>query len=260
MNDTSKTVVCFVADFKYLYKHFSRIYEQLRNKGNYKGEILIITNQLTPTFLIKQIRQRFGVTVIRFRKLNFDNATEKSLRNINSVPNRHNTKNFQWHKLYLFHEEMKKWRYIFYFDINMSIHDNINSILDVKPVNQIFARADGYPRYVWKLESQFDKSHPKFKKLSRKFDLDRNDYFQTGLMYFDTNIISSEVFGKILSLIKEYPLSITNEQGILNLYFLFIDQKYTELETYINGKLTYFYWMNKNTDTIITKALTEQNK
>jgi hypothetical protein len=155
---------------------------------------------------------------------------------------------------------MKKWRYVFYFDINMSIHDNINLILDVKPANQIFARADGYPRYVWKLESQFDKSHPKFKKLSKKFDLDRNDYFQTGLMYFDTNIISSEVFDKILSLIKEYPLSITNEQGILNIYFLFVDQKYTELETYINGKLTYFYWKKKDTDTIITKALTEQNK
>ena len=39
-----------------------------------------------------------------------------------------------------------------------------------------------------------------------------------------------------------------------------VDQKYTELETYINGKLTYFYWKKKDTDTIITKALTEQNK
>ena len=74
------------------------------------------------------------------------------------------------------------------------------------------------------------------------------------------DVLTNPMLCEILSLIKEYPLSITNEQGILNLYFLFIDQKYTELETYINGKLTYFYWMNKNTDTIITKALTEQNK
>ena len=58
MNDSSKIAVCFVADFKYLFKNFTRIHQELREIGKYEGEILIITNLLTPTFLIKKIRRK----------------------------------------------------------------------------------------------------------------------------------------------------------------------------------------------------------
>ena len=44
-------------------------------------------------------------------------------------------------------------------------------------------------------------------------------------MYFDTNIIDDSTFEKIISIVEKYPISITNEQGILNLYFLFINKK-----------------------------------
>ena len=40
MVDKYNTAICFVANFKYLYKHFPRIYQQLRTKGNYSGEIV----------------------------------------------------------------------------------------------------------------------------------------------------------------------------------------------------------------------------
>ena len=50
MNDSLKIAVCFVADFKYLYKNFERVYSELREIGNYQGEILVITNFLAPTF------------------------------------------------------------------------------------------------------------------------------------------------------------------------------------------------------------------
>jgi hypothetical protein len=79
-------------------------------------------------------------------------------------------------------------------------------------------------------------------------------------MYFDTNIVDESTFTNIVSLVKEYPLSITNEQGVLNLYFLFINNKYVELENYINGKLSYFYWKLDKSEVIITKSLTQKNK
>lgn len=260
MENSSKTVICFVANFKYLFKNFPRIYEELRNKGNYKGEILIITSLLAPTFLIKEIRNKYGVKIMRFPKIKFDKSTEKSLQDLNSKPNRHIEKNFQWYKLYLFNPKIKKWRYVFYFDINMSIHHDINPILELRPKNKVLARADGFPNYEWKLNSQFDKSHPKYLELNSHFDLERTDYFQTGLIYFDTNIVNNRTFDEILFLIKKYPITVTNEQGILNIYFLFIEKKYLELETFVNGKLSYFYWKIKDTDVIITKATTEKNK
>ncbi len=260
MNDSSKIAVCFVADFKYLLKNFTRIYQELREIGKYEGEILIITNLLTPTFLIKKIRRRNKIAIYRYNNIKFDKITENSLKNLDANPNRHIEKNFQWNKLHLFNKKIKNWDYIFYFDINMSIHHDINPILKIKPKNKLFARADGYPQYIWKLSSQFDSSHNSFIELGKNFDLERTDYFQTGVMYFDTNIVDESTFTNIVSLVKEYPLSITNEQGVLNLYFLFINNKYVELENYINGKLSYFYWKLDKSEVIITKSLTQKNK
>ncbi len=260
MINNPKTAVCFVADFRYLYKNFKRINNELRTKGNYKGEILIITSIFAPTFLIKDIRKFKNVKILRFKKIKFSKSTERSLKNLNIKENRHINKNFQWNKIHLFNKKIKNWKYIFYFDINMNIHNDINPIINIRPDKKIFARADGFPNYEWKLSSQFDVSQEIYTKLSDIYNLERTDYFQTGLMYFDTNIVEESTFDEIISLVEKYPISITNEQGILNLYFLFIDQKYEELETYVDGKLSYFYWRLDDTEAIITKSLIKQNK
>ena len=111
----------------------------------------------------------------------------------------------------------------------MNIHHDINPILDVRPEKEIFARADGFPTYTWKLSSQFDNSHKLYKKLKEDYDLDTINYFQTGVLYFDTDIIENETMSNILNLIKKYPISITNEQGILNIYFMYIKKQYSHL-------------------------------
>ena len=126
MVDKYNTAICFVANFKYLYKHFPRIYQQLRTKGNYSGEIVVITNMICPSIFIKFLRRKNNVTILRFRKIIFNKKAEEALSSLSAVPNRHLTKNFQWQKLYLFHKKIKKWKYIFYMDINMNIHHDIN--------------------------------------------------------------------------------------------------------------------------------------
>ena len=260
MEIRTSPVVCLVANFKYLYKHFPRIYQQIRNKGNYKNEVLVLTSLTCPTFLIKYLNKKNNVTVLRFKKIKFDKLTNKSFINLKVDVNRHITKNFQWHKLYLFHTKLKKWPFIFYIDINMNIHHDINNILKKTPNNNLLARADGYPNYQWKLESQFDSLHPGFNSLAREFDLKTAYYFQTGLMYFDTKIIEISTLNNILSLIKKYPFSTTNEQGILNLYFIFIKNQYEELVEVVDNRISYFYWKLSNREVIITKALTTKNK
>ena len=79
-------------------------------------------------------------------------------------------------------------------------------------------------------------------------------------MYFDTKIITESTYNELISLVKKYPITTTNEQGILNLFFLFINNKYEELESYVDGKLTYFYWKLNNEEVIITKSLKKQYK
>jgi hypothetical protein len=145
-------------------------------------------------------------------------------------------------------------------DINMNIHHDINALLKELPANKLLARADGYPTYQWKLKSQFDTLHPGFGTLAEDLDLEITDYFQTGILYYDTQIVEANTLEEIMSLVKKYPFSKTNEQGILNLYFIFINKMYTELVEVIEDKISYFYWKLSDKEVIITKALTTQNK
>ena len=75
-------VVCFVANFKYLYKNFPRLYQQLRTKGNYKDEVLVITTLTSPTFLVRHLNKKNNVTILRFKKIKFDKLTEESFINM----------------------------------------------------------------------------------------------------------------------------------------------------------------------------------
>ena len=254
------TAVCVVGDFKFLYKYLDLFVNQIRDNGKYTGEILVLTSIFCPTFIIP-IKNKSNLTFIRFKRIKFDKFTDLTLKNINTKgePNRHIHKKFQWHKVNLFHNRMKNWKYIFYIDINMQIHKDINPILNLKPEGVLFANRDSHDDLSWKLSGQFDKEHKGYKELSKNFDLDIKDYFQTGIIYYDTNIISNETSREILDLVKKYPHSRTNEQGILNLYFIFIRNIYKELPKKYGKYYTYNYW-NENTETIITKQLVERYK
>ena len=86
------------------------------------------------------------------------------------------------------------------------------------------------------------------------------DYFQTGVMYFDTRIINDQTKNQIINLVNKYPITKSNEQEILSLY-LYLEKKiYKELPSKIDGYTTYFYWKLADEEIIITKQLTEQIK
>ena len=122
-----KIAICVVADFKFLNKFFNSFKKNLRNNGNFHGEVLIITDYFTPTFLFPSILFDSKVKVKRFSRIKFSSETDNSLSRLNSNhPNRHINKSFQWHKVNLFSTKLKKWNYIFYMDINMKIHHDIN--------------------------------------------------------------------------------------------------------------------------------------
>jgi len=258
----NKKAVAVVGNFQFLKNHANTFISNLRNQGCYQGELLILTSLYTPTFLIKNIRKDIDVTVVRLPSIKFDKKTKKRFLslNTNNQPNRFKTKNFQWFKLNLFHTKLKEWDKIFYLDINLTIHKNLNDLLNVSVRDSFLAKADGYPEYDRLLISQFDKTQPEIKKMERTFNLNANNYFQTGLMYFDTSIIYKDMIDDILKIAKEFPISITNEQGILNLYFQNRNEVYTELPEYLGDDIIYYYWMIKGKSILITKQLVEQYK
>lgn len=142
----------------------------------------------------------------------------------------------------------------------MKIHSDINEIFKNLPVNKLFARSDNYPNNKKSLSSQFDNTSEIYDKLVSSFDLSINNYFQTGILFFDTDIIKINTKKEIIDLANKFPISLTNEQGVMNLYFNYIYDCQEELPYKINGKISYFYWKISGKDIIITKQNVEQYK
>ena len=263
MKDQKNLAVCVVVDAKFLFKYFKNFINSLELKGKYKGDIVVITSWFTPTFLLFKTFNK-NIKIYRFRRIKFTKKTENYLKSIPSLPgapNRHITKNFQWHKLHLFNEKLKKWKYIFYLDVNMIIHSDINPLLQKKMKDSLLARADAFPSYDRTLNTQFYEDSQFFNQLKTEYDLSSKRYFQTGLMLFDTNIIKPEMFNDLIRIVEKYPCSKTNEQGILNLYFLKKPGLYVELPSHIDENLlTYNYWRLEDKLIIITKQNVEQYK
>lgn len=255
MTRRNNKAICVIGDYKYLRKYLNRFVTQIRNEGNYIGEIIVLTSIYTPVFLLK-LKDKSNLKFIKFNKIKFDKKTDYELKTINTngQPNRHIYKNFQWHKLHLFDEKLKNWKYIFYIDINMTIHKDINPILDNTPNHLIFANRDSNDRENWVLKDQFDTTHKKFKELNKKYNLLIKDYFQTGMLYFDTDIVDNKTKDQILNLVESFPITRTNEQAILNLYFIFERNLYHQLPQRINNFTTYTYWTIDN-NSRITKQL-----
>ena len=142
----------------------------------------------------------------------------------------------------------------------MTIHFDINPLLSEYPISKLYAKADGFPRYERKLKSQFDTTKFQYTELNKNYNLEFTKYFQTGLLYFDTNIVNLETKKNLINLVDLYPITTTNEQAIMNLYFAFDNDFYEELPDESDDMMNYFYWMIKDRKIRITKQIRTQYK
>ena len=236
--------VTVLANREYL-RFFPSFYDQLRNKGEYRGDINLLTDN--SIYLSSFNKKNYkNVNILKFKKIKFSNVTSKKL---NSIENGRNlTKPFQWNKFYLFDKQFKEWDFNLYVDINMKINGNINNVLNLKKERKLIAPYDAYPDLDWTLESQFNGDEEILKKLKKKYDLSLKKYFQTGILYYDTSIIESNTIQNLKNIVEKYPVSKNNEQGIMNLYFIFEKDLFSPL-----SKDVYSYWSEKNDKAIITK-------
>ena len=256
--------VAVVANYKYLIKYLNEFDKNLRQNGNFKNQLVVITNYNFLTYLYQLLilfklpKTKF----LRFRNIKFSDETNNALSNLEtgSQPNRHINKKFQWHKINLFDKKLKKWEFVFYMDINMTIHHDINPIFNELPIGKLFAREDGYPNFERKLSSQFDLTKKLYQELKNNYDLTIKKYFQSGILFYDTKIISNETKNELIALVEKYPITKTNEQAIMNLYFIFDKNIYKELPYESDEILNYYYWLLTDQKIRITKQTRTQYK
>lgn len=234
-----KYCVVFVCDKNYFDK-FVNTCNQLITKGKYKGDIcLVIGSDLQGDKVLECDFIRNNNIIIQYFPNIYFTKEFLEVNNKINCGGSNITKRFQWHKLNLFNVFFKKWNYILYLDCGINIFDDISPILEDATNNTLLAHSDSYPTYEWKLNNQFDKNIADyFSKLNNKYDLNI-DYFQTTIMLYDTNIIESDTYDNLLNLSQEYPISRTNDQGIIALYFTNIKPLFKQIK--IRNEYTHFY-------------------
>jgi hypothetical protein len=179
-----------------------------------------------------------GIEIKHFPNITFPEEWMAVNNNLKTTDGRNLNKKFQWHKLHLFNTWFRKWNYVFYIDCGMTIFSSIQPILNERKRDILLAHSDAYPSYEWELFVQFEKTEPYFTKLLNNYTVNI-DYFQTGIMLFDTSIIDDNTFSNLYSLALEFPNTRTNEQAIIALYFTNVDSAWEPI--IIQNKDTHFY-------------------
>ena len=218
--------VVFLCNKNYLNK-FLKSYNELITNGNYKGDVLLIIGDDLNEIDIKKLN--LNIHIKKFPNIVFPTEIEKQMESVRKLyDDRAIKKKFQWHKLHLFNIYLKKWEYILYLDCGINIYSDIVDIINERQENKLVAHSDTYPSFKKKLKDQFDDNKDLFNKLNKTFNLDV-DHFQTTIMLYDTSIIKDNTFNKLYELAKFIPISLTNEQAIMSLYFVLIKPKWKKL-------------------------------
>jgi len=248
--------VVFLSNKAYFDK-FTNTCNQLITNGKYNGNIcLVVGDDLhNDELLNSDIIKNNNIIIKYFPDIIF---TDEFLEKINKIntDGRNNTKKFQWHKLHLFNTYFKQWNYIFYIDCGIHIFSDISPMINEKTENTLLAHSDAYPTYELKLNCQFDHTLTEyFTKLDNTYNLNI-DYFQTTIMLYDTKIIKNDTYDNLLNLTYEYPISRTNEQGIMALYFTNIQPLFKQIKTH-NEQIYFYDYLSRdnNNKYIMLKAI-----
>ena len=158
------------------------------------------------------------------------------------------TKTFQWHKIHVFDTYFKQWKNIFYLDAGMSIYNPIDPFWEILQENEgiLLAHSDTYPEKNTNYGGQFKtKSYPEiFQQLKEEIDLS-GDHFQSGILLFHSDIIHDNTKNDIINYSNKYPISRTNEQAIMNVYFNGIHKMWKPMPTFWKNTYTYDF-MNRD--------------
>lgn len=236
----SDNCIILMCNQPYLNKARNTI-KQLREIGKYQDDIVLLVGDDLKELIVDDV-------IVKY----FPNIDRSSIIEILkykpiSSDGREFIKPFQWHKVHIFDTYFKKWKKCLYIDAGMHIFNPIDKIMNLDCTNKLLAHSDAYPTFEWKLKVQFNESQfPElYKELCSTYDLEI-DYFQSGILLYDTNIIEHNTKDELLSLSNKYINSRTNEQGIMNIYFNCIKKIWEPVKINDNDTYYYDYWERDN--------------
>jgi len=217
--NNTNTVIALCANMGY-FDRASKTIEEIRNVGKYNGDIVFFYNkEFTDTNKLKLLESKYKVILKEFPTID----TSSIIKYLDSHPKsefeRLRNKMIQYHKFYMFDVYFKQWDKLLYIDSGMHIYNSLDRIFNIEPAQYLFAHSDTYPDYTNKFDSQFDKNNKYFNTLQNKYNLKKEEYFQSTIILFNTNIIKDNTLSNLINLINTYPIG-NGDQAYINLEFI----------------------------------------
>jgi len=240
-------VVVLVSDYLY-YNKAKRTIIDVRCKGNWKGDIVLITIDFD---LNENFKNFYNITEVKFPLIDKSTLLNKIGENgfTNNPDKRELNKLNQWEKLHVFDDYFLKWNRVLYFDCGLRILDDIKYIENIDCQNKIIAPKDGklFENTEFIHQISFDNKEliEEFKKEYGENILNSN--FMLNCMWiYDTKILKFCDKNQLIEAMNKYTFCKNNEMVIMNLLFHYKYKLWERLPIMApNGKI-FFDWSELN--------------
>jgi len=247
LEDNSDTVFTLVSDFNYFNKAKRTIID-LRSKGNWKGDIVLITINFD---LNTNFKDFYNVTEKKFTQIDKSILLFKIGQSgfLDTTDKREVTKLLQWEKLHIFDDYFSKWSRVVFFDSGLRILDDVKYLLEIDYKNKILAPKDGKLYEDQGFNCQLSNDKPELiDSLKSEFGetILNSNYMLNCMWIYDTNILKLCDKNQLIEAMNKYTFCKTNEMGIMNILFTFKYNLWERLPIKAsNGKIL-FDWCELN--------------
>ena len=250
-NNTNETIFTLVTDFKY-YDKAKRTIIDLRTKGNWNGEIVLITIDfnLNTNFkdfyniIEKKFPQIYKIELLnKIGESGFTDTTDK--REINKLN--------QWEKLHVFDNYFTKWNRVVFLDAGLRILDDVKYLLEQDYKDRLLAPKDGklYDNNTFSCQISYD-NPCLIDSFKGEFgeEVLKSNYMLNCIWIYDTNILKVCDKNQLIEAMNKYTFCKTNEMGIMNILFHFKYNLWERMSIKAsNGKFLFDWCELNNPDT-----------
>lgn len=243
MTTTPNTVFVVVSDAPYFSKA-KRTLEDLRLRGEWKGDVVFLAIGFYPSqtwadYMNVRVRLLPPIDVSGLQTA----WSQHPLKPMDDQ--RHIKKLAQWNKLYVFDTWFCQWDRVIFLDAGMRVLHTVSPLLELDWRNAFLAPDDTEPgdngrRFGCQLD--LNANPPVTQKLESVFgtDIYQHKYFMNCIWIYDTSLLCKCNLSHLQQGMNEFPICMTNEMALLNLYFTFLHKAWKPFpEKTAEGKYLY---------------------
>ena len=246
-NNNNDTVFTLVTDLNYFDKAKRTIID-LRSKGNWKGQIVLITIDFDINANFKDF---YDIIEKKFDKINKSIMLDKIGPNgfKDTTDKREITKTNQWEKLHIFDDYFMQWKRVIYLDAGLRVLDDVQYLLELDYKNKILAPKDGKSTDIQKFNCQISYDNLELiETMKNEYGshiLD-SEYMLNCIWIYDTFILNLCDKKQLIEAMNKYTFCKTNEMGIMNLLYNFKYNLWESFPVKASNEKFLFDWCELN--------------